>query len=354
MPTLPPLDNRVNHAPHTVILGAGASIAAYLDWGKKGNAVPSMQDLVDVLSLRNDISNAGYNTDNLNFEAFYDELTSSGENAELKDLVESRVYSYFASLSLPETPTIYDHLILGLREKDIIASFNWDPFLIQAYMRNEVVTRNRRPRIAFLHGNVKIGVCDNDSVCGINGNRCSRCGEALRPSALLYPVQHKDYTNDKFIKNEWKVLRERLSRTYYLTVYGYSAPKTDVEARKLILEVWKDNETLELAEVDIVDVKSRDELETNWEEFFFSHHYMISDDIFASYLFMHPRRSCDAFASATLMCDPWDDNPFPRFKALHELQEWVKPLVEEEELYDSDSEPFSGNPLPPNKKFELQ
>lgn len=312
-----------------------------------------MQDLIDVLSLRNDIISAGYEIENLNFEAFYDDLASSGKNPELKQLIKSKVYSYFASLSLPETPTIYDYLILSLREKDIIASFNWDPFLIQAYIRNEVVTRTRRPRIAFLHGNVKIGLCENDRVSGINGRRCSRCGEELRASSLLYPVKHKDYTNDKFIKGEWDTLRAHLSKTYYLTVYGYSAPVTDVEARKLMLEVWKDNKTLELAEVDIVDKKSHDELEKNWEEFFVSHHYMIADDIFRSYLFTHPRRSCDAFASATLMCDPWHDNPYPGFKTLEELQEWVRPLIEEEEQYDSDRKPFSGNPLLPNKKLEL-
>ncbi len=308
-----------------------------------------MQDLIDILSLRNDISNAGYKIENLNFEVFYDELASSGKNRELKKLIESQVYSYFGSLSLPETPTIYDYLILSLREKDIIASFNWDPFLIQAYMRNEVVTRTRRPSIAFLHGNVKIGLCENDRVSGINGRRCSRCGEAFQPSSLLYPVKSKDYTNDKFIKGEWDAIRGHLNRTYYLTVYGYSAPDTDIEARKLMLDVWKENKTLELAEVDIVDIKSHDELEKKWQDFFVSHHYMITNDIFRSYLFTHPRRSCDAFASATLMCDPWNDNPYPRFETLEELQEWVMPLIKEEELYDSKKEPFSGKPLLPNK-----
>lgn len=29
MNTLPPMDGNVNHAPHVVLLGAGASIAAY-------------------------------------------------------------------------------------------------------------------------------------------------------------------------------------------------------------------------------------------------------------------------------------------------------------------------------------
>jgi cyclic nucleotide-binding protein len=30
----------------------------------------------------------------------------------------------------PELLTLYDHLVLSLRPKDVIATFNWDPFLI--------------------------------------------------------------------------------------------------------------------------------------------------------------------------------------------------------------------------------
>ena len=108
MPTLPPIDKNVNLAPHTVLLGAGASIAAYLDWGKSGNPLPSMQDLVNMLSLRTEIAEAGYDLKDLNFESFYDELTTSGPE-ELRELIESRVYTYFASLSLPDIPPIYDY-----------------------------------------------------------------------------------------------------------------------------------------------------------------------------------------------------------------------------------------------------
>src|SRR5690606_7850633 len=275
-------------APHVVILGAGASIAAYIDWGRTGSALPSMQDLVDVLSLREEIPKTGYDAQDLNFESFYDDLASSGKHEGLRRLIESRVYTYFASLSLPDHPTIYDYLVLSLREKDIIATFNWDSFLLQAYMRNEAVAGSRRPRIAFLHGNVGIGICEKDRVSGVNGRSCSRCGEKLVPSKLLYPVKQKDYTSNAYIKGEWDALRWHLERAYYLTVFGYSAPKTDVEARSLMLDVWKYNKTLELAEVDVIDVKERDEVEKNWEEFFFSHHYAIIDNIFNSYLFGHP------------------------------------------------------------------
>ncbi|MHA1748548.1 MAG: hypothetical protein ACTSXN_02865 [Promethearchaeota archaeon] len=37
---------------------------------------------------------------------------------------------------MTESPTIYDYLILSLRKKDVIATFNWDPLLVQAAWKN--------------------------------------------------------------------------------------------------------------------------------------------------------------------------------------------------------------------------
>ena len=116
-----------------------------------------------------------------------------------------------------------------------------------------------------------------------------------------------------------------------------------------MLDVWKQNKSLELAEVDVVNNAARDVIEASWEEFFFSHHYTIFDDLADSYLYQHPRRSCDAFASATLMCEPWHDNPFPKFDRLEDLQSWIAPLIEEEEAYEREKRPFSDQPLPPNQ-----
>lgn len=312
-----------------------------------------MQDLIDVLELREELRVRGFSVEGLNFESFYDDLVTSGADPELQQLVEQRTYDYFSSLELPDTPTIYDYLILSLRSKDLIASFNWDPFLLQAYRRNAGRGLRSLPVIAFLHGNVCIGVCHADKVCGLNGNRCSKCGVPLTPSKLLYPVKQKDYSSDPFIASEWARLRDHLARAYFLTIFGYSAPKTDVEARRLMLEVWQENHHLELAEVEIIDVKSREELEETWEEFFIKQHYMVGADILRSYLFQHPRRSCDAFAAATLMCSPWHDNPFPQFGSLAELQDWVAPLIEEETRLEQVSEPLSGKPLAPNVEAAL-
>ncbi len=349
MPTVPPRDGSVVLAPHVVVLGAGASIAAYNDWGKTGPRLPSMNDLLDVLSVREEFIESGYDPDRVDFESLYDELVSSKKNEDLRKLIERRVIDYFSSLSLPDSPTIYDYLVLALREKDLIATFNWDPFLAKAFERNRKVT-SRKTQLAFLHGNVDIAICKTDGVTDFVGRCCSKCGKKLTPSKLLYPVGQKDYSADPFIKNEWDRLRDALGRAYYLTIFGYSAPKTDVEARKLMLDDWKANPTLVLAQVDVIDISPEDELEKTWEDFFVRDHYMSVADIFRSYLFQHPRRSCDAFAAATLMNKPWYDNPFPRFKKLAELQSWIGPLIEEEDRYAQDGTSFTGDPILPNKK----
>lgn len=191
-------------------------------------------------------------------------------------------------------------------------------------------------------------MCEKDTVVGISGRNCSRCGQPFVPSKLLYPDKHKVYLLDRFIKSEWDILRRYLGKAYYLTVYGYSAPKTDVEARSLMLDVWRKNKYLELAEVDVVDTATREALEASWEEFFFSHHYTIFDNMADSYLFRHPRRSCDAFASETLKNKPWHNNTFPKFDRLEDLQSWVVPLIGEEVAYERERKPFSDLPLHPN------
>jgi len=50
--------------------------------------------------------------------------------------IEDEVESYFSGMDLPEEATLYDYLVLSLRNKDIIATFNWDPFLAKAFQRN--------------------------------------------------------------------------------------------------------------------------------------------------------------------------------------------------------------------------
>src|SRR5947199_10791733 len=71
MPQLPafnPLTN-VNESPHVVILGAGASRAAFPNGDANGSRLPLMVDLVGCLGLGQAFQAAGFKK-TVNFEAF--------------------------------------------------------------------------------------------------------------------------------------------------------------------------------------------------------------------------------------------------------------------------------------------
>ncbi len=340
MPKLPAfsIKTNINHSPHVVILGAGASKAAFPDGDAKGKAVPVMCELIEYLNLGPILKSHHVDYEDTDFESMYDDLVTSGKYPELVNEIESRVQKYFSQLSLPETATIYDYLVLSLREKDLIASFNWDPFLALAWQRNNQVVK--LPKIVFLHGNVEIAICLKHRVKDFTGNVCKKCEKPLTPTPLLYPVKQKNYSAHPYIEAEWNELRYFLKSTYFLTIFGYAAPEMDIEARELLLNAWKKNPTFELAQIKIIDIKSREELTEKWKEFFCRNHYGISELIWNSYLFSFPRRSCEAFAMATLQLQPWKNNPFPQTTNLSKLQEWARLLWFEERKGKLSGKPY--------------
>jgi hypothetical protein len=111
---------------------------------------------------------------------------------------------------------------------------------------------------------------------------------------------------------------------------GYSAPKTDVEARSLLLKAWKDNQTRELAEIQIIDVRDTAEVKKSWDDFIVRTHGGASSDHKYTLFMRHPRRSCEAFAFATLQQNPWREDQFPEAQTIAELETWVRPLINEE------------------------
>jgi hypothetical protein len=340
VPRLPVFDpsKGINHSPHVVILGAGASRAAFPNGDANGKRLPLLAELPDCLNLQLAIKSAGFSA-NEDFESVYDKVATSGCCPTLKDEIESRVRSYFEALAIPDTPTLYDYLLLSLRKDDLIATFNWDPFLAEAFMRNRGVSD--LPQIAFLHGNVEVAACIKDRVKGFRGDSCQKCGQLLNPAPLLYPVRNKDYNSDPFISNEWSVLELFLQAAYMVTIFGYSAPSTDAAAVELMKRTWTGNPTFELGQVTVVDVKPEEQLKATWEPFFCRSHYGIHRKLSTTWILRHPRRSCEALIMATLQNAPWHDNPFPEFQSLPELQAWILPLVAEEKRGR-----FSGKPCP--------
>lgn len=138
------IDEEVNNPwkvpRHLVLLGAGASRAATPCGDVSGRRLPVMADFVSIVGLAPLLDGVGIEWTNRNFEDVYSDIAVRPEYADLCARLEGLVESYFLTLSLPKSPTIYDYLILSLRRKDVIATFNWDPFLIQAYRRSLRVT----------------------------------------------------------------------------------------------------------------------------------------------------------------------------------------------------------------------
>ncbi len=256
-----------------------------------------MADLVELAGLKGLLQEAGVSyAPGENFEIIYERISADPDKSNLARTVEAQIRDYFSAIVIPDRATLYDKLLLSLREKDYIGSFNWDPLLAQAYKRNRHL--RELPHILFLHGNVDAGACVEHRQRGFLEHSCPQCRRPLDPVPLLYPIGVKNYESNPFIRNEWAELRAAIEDAYILTIYGYAAPASDMAAKEIMLAAWKANQSLELAEIDIVDIKPRAEVEATWRPFFVRTHYGVSTT--ASWLFQHARRSCDHFAMATL------------------------------------------------------
>ena len=78
MARLPRLDIKtgINHSPHVVILGAGASKEAFPKGDTNGRIVPLVSELVEALDLMSLLRREGLQSFADNFELFYNRLLS--------------------------------------------------------------------------------------------------------------------------------------------------------------------------------------------------------------------------------------------------------------------------------------
>lgn len=310
--------------PHVVILGAGASLACFPKGDKNGKCLPLMNNFAEVLNLNPILARSGVEFEGRNFEEVYDQIFKDKNLKPLRIEIEEAIYDYFSSLEIAESPTLYDYLLLSLRKKDVVATFNWDPFLVQAYKRNR--QRFNLPRLQFLHGNVEIGYCEHDLVLGLKGTRCKDHGVPFTPSRLLYPISEKNYHLDKFISTQWRDLAQSIQSAFMLTVFGYGAPKSDVSAVDLLKAAWGNKDARNLEQTEIIDIKPEAELHDTWEPFIHSHHYDTYTNFFDSWIAKHPRRTGEAYLNQYIDAMFLEDNLAPRSESFDELWNWFDKL----------------------------
>lgn len=257
-------------------------------------------------------------------------MAGDPDKDEVRHSLERSVENYFLQLRLPDEPTVYDHLLLSLRSKDVVATFNWDPFLTQAARRVEPATKSL-PHLLFLHGNVAHGYCVRDAISGVRGAACSRCGDPFIPDRLLYPVATKDYSTDPSIAAAWVAMRNALQNALLVTIFGYGAPSSDRDAVALMSGAWGSPETREFEQIELIDLRPEAELRNTWSRFIHTHHYECHGTWQDSFLAQHPRRSAEAFVNQIIEAQFIAINPAPHAGTFKDLVAWHNPLLAAEQ-----------------------
>jgi hypothetical protein len=313
-----------DHHTHVVLLGAGASVAAFPNGDANGKHLPHMVNLVKILKLEALLREHGVSASE-NFEVIYSNL----ENNDLKKRIEDEIFDYFKSLYFPAKATIYDKLLLSLREKDSVFTFNWDPFLFDAYMRN-MDKGISLPEIFFLHGNVRIGSCTNCNKWGGINHTCSSCSQNYTAVPLLYPIKNKDYfTKNKYTALMWDEAKSRFAEAFFISIFGYGAPESDVEAIDIIKEGWFAKSKREFEHFEVIDVKKPEELDLAWQPFTPTWHLSYWDKFEDSYLGRYPRRTCEGlfYSKSGTPCEIF---PLVETNDLNSLQDAARKIAQSE------------------------
>ena len=317
---------------HLVLLGAGASLAAFPNGEKNGLKLPLMNNFVETVNGLSDyLDEYGIDYKGQNFEDLYNSLYECSQYDKIRQTIEKIIYDYFSQMELPDEPTLYDHLVLSLTARDVVATFNWDPFLWQAMCRNyHRVGKINLPHPLYLHGNTAIGVCTKHEKIQIShkDGMCAKCGKILSRSKLLYPISKKDYNTDPFIKSGWDGVKSCLKSAYMFTVFGYSAPSSDVEAVKLLSQAWGDKYQREQEQTGFIDTVDEDTICRRWKNFIHTHHYNYYNDFYSSMIAKCSRRSVDARFGANNDLIAWEEHPIPKDASWNELNKWLKPYIE--------------------------
>ena len=222
-----------------------------------------MNDFIKILELTYIFKNANIDLTQ-NFESIYSNI----EDGALRKSLESTINKYFTNLSLPDAATDYDRLLLSLREKDAVFTFNWDPFLFDAWDRNHHVVK--LPEIFFLHGNVRIGSCIKHQQWGRKGESCPTCNKRFADVPLLYPVEKKNYSENEYIKASWDNAKIWFSSAFTITMFGYGAPSSDVDAVELLRTAWFEGSERVMEHIEIIDIANSNILTGRWGSLYYS------------------------------------------------------------------------------------
>ncbi|MGO9096718.1 MAG: hypothetical protein ACLQGV_16045 [Bryobacteraceae bacterium] len=315
--------------PHVVLLGAGASLASFPNGDADGKPLPLMNDLVEKLGLQALVDEAALGLGSeKNFEVIYSRLISIQECLPIARKIECRIRNYFSELALPNCATIYDRILVSLRPTDAVLTFNWDPFLFDAYQRNRGAIP--LPEIFFLHGNVRIGACREHAKWGARNGGCPDCRRMFADVPLLYPISQKNYSEDPHIRRTWEAAKILFKEAFTLTIFGYSAPASDGDACNLLKSAWLARSPRELEHIEVIDTAPVSDLEPRWLPFTPPRHYRIVKTFEESRIARWPRRTSESLFYPMSQGAPCGDFPLPSTNSLPDLLAYVTDIARHE------------------------
>ena len=331
--TILSLYKEMMNAPHLVILGAGATVAAIPNGDKHGKKSPTMKGFFETTGLKELYEEIKLESKEDDLEAVYSELYSLPQYISLLKKLENGIVDYFKTMQLPDYMTVYDYLVVALTGKDCIASFNWDPLLIQAYDRISKKITNNLPELLFLHGNVNIGLCnDCKRYRPLQNKYCDKCGKQLIMPKLLYPVKEKDYNTDMFIKDQWDKFKRYISKSGLVTFFGYSFPLSDEAAREAIISIYS-SKFRKLEIIEVIDINKDDKsFQDNWNDFYkpTNGHIKFVKSFWDSIIAEYPRRTSQGYTKWAMGCWNGSDLSLQEQRSILELRRLISPLLKEE------------------------
>ncbi len=315
--------------PHLFILGAGATKATIPNGDKYGRESPVMENFLQKMGINGLLKNVILETSSNNIETIYSELVEKPEYANVVTKIEDSIVSHYQQMKIPDSPTLYDYLLISLRKKDCVATFNWDPLLIQAYNRVNKITTDL-PEILCLHNCVEVGLCENCKYFEPLRNKvCPRCGKKFKMPRLMFPVKNKSYTQDIFIQEQWKAFNGYLQNACIITIWGYSAPDSDMDAKSMMLKAFSST-FRKLDQIEIIDIADESILKDKWHSFVHetNYHLNIHTALLNTLIAEFPRRSIEGYTKRFIE-NWWGSSTcsLKECKSFSELHQLVEPLL---------------------------
>ena len=149
---------------------------------------------------------------------------------------------------------------------------------------------------------------------------------------MLYPIEKKNYFDgNSYTASSWKDAEDEFSKAFTITIFGYSAPTSDIEAVEILKKSWLEKSNRKFEHVKVIDTLESETLYERWKAFTPTLHLKPVSSFEESRLWSWPRRSCEALLFPMSQGMPCEAFPLPETDSLNELQNFIKEIARYEE-----------------------